>query len=270
MMYIFPPNQGTKYEVGGSIEDYGLTDTPPQYQPDDARYYQSLAPEEIMMPEDDEEDYGVVVGQLQERVDYLEGLINDSSNQQEQYPDPDSLYSYSDEFDKIENEANDNSPINPYKSMNSLSLYDVTKGFQGFNTINVPELDQSEGAVIVAAAERQGIPANILAGIYGAETAFGKQNKTSSAGAKGSFQFMGPTAKRFGVDVNSFESGAEGAAKYLKYLYGMFGNWEKAIAAYNAGEGTIQKRDKKGLPYPEETRKYVPKVLGYANQLNQE
>lgn len=123
----------------------------------------------------------------------------------------------------------------------------------------------NEDQVIEAAAMQNGIPASILKGVYGAETSFGKNINTSSAGAKGAFQFMSGTARQYGVDVNDFNSSALGAAKYMKDLYAQFGNWPEAIAAYNAGPGNVRSGKYKSF---KETMNYVPKVLKYAQQFS--
>jgi hypothetical protein len=128
--------------------------------------------------------------------------------------------------------------------------------------LKAPNLSQDEVSVLKSVEERTGVPANILAGVYGAESGFGKNPGTSSAGAQGYFQFMPKTAKQYGVDVNNFQSSALGAGKYLKDLYEQLGSWALAIAGYNAGAGNVKKY--KGIPPFEETQKYVPKVLGYA------
>ncbi len=72
-------------------------------------------------------------------------------------------------------------------------------------------------------------------------------NATSSAGAKGVWQFMTPTAKEFGLRVDNeideryhIEKSTEAAAKYLKQLKNMTGNWVNAAAAYNVGPGRLQ------------------------------
>jgi hypothetical protein len=133
----------------------------------------------------------------------------------------------------------------------------------GFNQpINTKGFGDSEKQVILNTANKHGIPPEILAGVYGAETNFGQNNKTSSAGAQGYFQFMPATAREYGVNPNDFSSAADGASRYLKTLYNQFGNWEQAVAAYNAGPGNV----KKGR-YPTETQKYVPKVLNIANSI---
>ncbi len=97
----------------------------------------------------------------------------------------------------------------------------------------------------------------------------------SPAGAAGLFQLMPATAKQYGLRTWPLdqryrpEESASAAAKHLSYLHGKFKDWRLAIAAYNAGEGTVQKllgraKDKTydGIArhLPAETQMYVPKV----------
>ena len=80
--------------------------------------------------------------------------------------------------------------------------------------------------------------------------------------AKGGFQFLDGTAKRFGLIGNAvFDTGksAEAAAKYFQFLYQKFGTWEKAISAYHAGEGNVER----GTGLGPINREYVKNVLGY-------
>lgn len=83
---------------------------------------------------------------------------------------------------------------------------------------------------------------------------------TSPVGAQGSFQFMPSTARQYRVDVKSVQSSAEGATRYLGALYKQFGSWDKAIAAYNAGPGNVEKYG--GIPPFKETQDYVRIVKG--------
>ena len=97
----------------------------------------------------------------------------------------------------------------------------------------------------------------------------------SPAGAAGLFQLMPDTARRFGLSLwprdqrYQPEPSATASARYLKYLYGRFKDWRLALAAYNAGESTVQKllnRHKAGSydaiaeHLPAETQMYVPRV----------
>lgn len=98
----------------------------------------------------------------------------------------------------------------------------------------------------------------------------------SPVGAAGLYQFMAPTAERFGLKTRPVderlvpEKSAHAAAKYLKVLYKQFNSWPLALAAYNAGEGRVGKLLKKNSAktfeaiedsLPVETQMYVPKVM---------
>lgn len=86
----------------------------------------------------------------------------------------------------------------------------------------------------------------------------------SSAGAEGPMQFTPDTAKRFGVkDVYNREEAKAGAMRAMNYYYGKYGDLDKALAAYNAGEGRVDK----GGEFPPETRKYIPSVKARLEKL---
>ncbi|EMR04542.1 lytic transglycosylase domain-containing protein [Cesiribacter andamanensis] len=97
----------------------------------------------------------------------------------------------------------------------------------------------------------------------------------SRVGAAGLWQFMPSTGRIFRLNQNSYvderldpEKATEAACRYLKQLYGMFGDWQLALAAYNCGPGNVNKAIRKAggkkdfwLVYdflPRETRSYVP------------
>ena len=101
----------------------------------------------------------------------------------------------------------------------------------------------------------------------------------SHAGAVGPWQFIKGTARRYGLKVtksiderkNIYKS-TQAAALYFQDLYNIFGSWELALAAYNAGEYGIIRRIRgantrkyyelsRRKIIPKETRNYVPKVL---------
>ncbi|UOH17170.1 tape measure protein [Acinetobacter sp. NyZ410] len=105
----------------------------------------------------------------------------------------------------------------------------------------------------------------LLSGIHmqesrGNANAIGPMTKYGTA--KGGFQFLDDTAKRFkltGGDVFDLGKSAEAAAKYLQILYKKFGSWDKAISAYHAGEGNVDK----GTNIGPVNRQYVQNVKGY-------
>jgi soluble lytic murein transglycosylase-like protein len=84
-------------------------------------------------------------------------------------------------------------------------------------------------------------------------------NAISPKGAQGLMQLMPATARRFGV-TNSFDpkQNIEGGVRYLKFLQETFKDERLAIAAYNAGEGAVQKYG--NVPPYAETMNYVAKV----------
>ena len=97
----------------------------------------------------------------------------------------------------------------------------------------------------------------------------------SPAGAVGMFQLMPATAQDLGLSLFPFdqrkqpEPAARAAASYLRYLHDKFGSWRLAVAAYNCGEGTVQRLLKRyhatsyeriATHLPAETQMYVPKV----------
>jgi membrane-bound lytic murein transglycosylase D len=125
---------------------------------------------------------------------------------------------------------------------------------------------------------KKGLPADLA---YLALIESGYQvSVISPAGAGGIWQFIPGTARRYGLIVDEFvderfhpEKATEAAADYLKELHQMFGTWPLATAAYNCGEGKIDKGLKRykaetfwDLQKQEgflrdETRGYVPKFL---------
>ena len=107
----------------------------------------------------------------------------------------------------------------------------------------------------------------------------------SRMGAMGLWQFMPATGREYGMQVNPDiddrmdpEKSTEAAAKYLKALYKMFGDWEVALAAYNCGPGNVRKAIRQSggkntfwgiYDYlPKETRSYVPQFQAMLYILN--
>jgi cell wall-associated NlpC family hydrolase len=120
------------------------------------------------------------------------------------------------------------------------------------NLAGVPYAD-----LFTQAGNRYGVPPALLAAVAKTESGF-NSSAVSSAGATGLMQFMPATAKGLGVDARDPASSIDGAARYLSKLTKQFGSTELALAAYNAGPGTVQRYG--GIPPYGETKSYVQKV----------
>jgi soluble lytic murein transglycosylase-like protein len=108
------------------------------------------------------------------------------------------------------------------------------------------------------AANRYGVDASLLAAVASQESGFDSQ-AVSPAGAQGLMQFMPATAKGLGVNALDPTSAINGAAQYLSSLTTQFGTTELALAAYNAGPGTVSRHG--GIPPYPETQNYVRAVM---------
>jgi hypothetical protein len=108
------------------------------------------------------------------------------------------------------------------------------------------------------AASRYGVVASVLAAMANQESGFDSQ-AVSPAGAQGLMQFMPATAQGLGVNALDPASAVDGAARYLKDLSQQFGSTELALAAYNAGPGTVSRYG--GVPPFAETQNYVRTVM---------
>jgi membrane-bound lytic murein transglycosylase D len=135
----------------------------------------------------------------------------------------------------------------------------------------VPELK----AIFIA----QSVPPELV-WVAEVESSFDREAR-SPGGAAGLFQLMPDTAKRFGLSLwprdqrFQTEPSATAAARYLRYLYGRFKDWRLALAAYNAGEGTVRKLldrhqarsyDAIAEHLPAGTQLYVPRVEALIQQ----
>jgi membrane-bound lytic murein transglycosylase D len=131
--------------------------------------------------------------------------------------------------------------------------------------------------------EKRGMPTE-LALLPFIESAFNPQ-AFSTAKAAGMWQFIPSTGRDYNLKQSVFKderrdvlASTDAALTYLQKLYGMFGDWQLALAAYNWGEGSVQRAIRKarasGQPIdfntlsqymPAETRNYVPKLQAVKN-----
>ncbi len=129
---------------------------------------------------------------------------------------------------------------------------------------------------ILEEVQRRNLPTE-LALLPFVESAF-NPDAMSSARASGMWQFIPSTGKHFNLKQNMFQddrrdvmASTKAALDYLTKLHDMFGNWQLALAAYNWGEGGVQRaiaaNQARGLPIsygalnmPAETRNYYPKL----------
>jgi soluble lytic murein transglycosylase-like protein len=118
-------------------------------------------------------------------------------------------------------------------------------------------------AHILAAARVYSLEPALLHAVISAESGYDALAR-SPKGARGLMQLMPDTARRYGVqNPLDPEQNIYGGAAYLRDLLTLFGNDLKlALAAYNAGEGSVLEYGNRIPPYRETTR-YVPKVLSY-------
>jgi membrane-bound lytic murein transglycosylase D len=134
---------------------------------------------------------------------------------------------------------------------------------------------------IVEEVEKRGMPTEIAL-LPMIESAYNPKAYSKSS-ASGIWQFIPSTGKHFGLKQNwwvdnrrNITMATDAALTYLQKLHAMFGAWDLALAAYNAGEGTvgraIERNRKLGLPtdyeslnLSDETKNYVPKLQAVKN-----
>ncbi|MDX2166808.1 MAG: transglycosylase SLT domain-containing protein [Deltaproteobacteria bacterium] len=128
-----------------------------------------------------------------------------------------------------------------------------------------------------AALAEAGVPQEFAYGVPIVESGYSLK-ATSHAGAVGPWQFIRATGQRYGLRIDGYvderrdpEKATRAAARYLRDLYDRFGDWHLALAAYNTGEGNIERIKGRGCEdfwemrerglLHSETSEYVPKVI---------
>lgn len=123
--------------------------------------------------------------------------------------------------------------------------------------------------LIREAAIKQGLPPEFVASVAKVESAF-QPNALSPKGAIGVMQLMPGTAKALGANPHDMRENIDAGTRLLRDLLVKYdGDVVKALAAYNAGSGAVDRYN--GLPPYDETRRYVNKVIGaYQQQQGQQ
>lgn len=136
---------------------------------------------------------------------------------------------------------------------------------KSYTQIKVPnnkKLQNHYHPLIVKAANKYHLEPEFIHAVITAESSY-RRKAISTAGAKGLMQLMPVTAKRFGVkDPFDAEQSIQAGSLYLYKLLKEFKSKKLALAAYNAGEGTVRRYNKQIPPYPE-TQRYVNKVMNF-------
>lgn len=128
----------------------------------------------------------------------------------------------------------------------------------------LPPAGRAWAGEVERAAVKAGVDPALLASLVWAESGFQPAAK-SHAGAIGLAQLMPATAAGLGVDPHDPAQNLDGGARFLRAMLDQFGTPALALAAYNAGPGRVARAG--GIPNIAETQAYVPKVLGYYDQL---
>jgi soluble lytic murein transglycosylase-like protein len=120
-------------------------------------------------------------------------------------------------------------------------------------------VERSPRELVAAAAKKNGLPANFVHSVVAAESGY-QANAVSPKGAIGLMQLMPKTAQAYGADPHDPAQNVEAGAAYLRELLIKYnGDPQRALAAYNAGPGAVDKYN--GVPPYAETQTYIERVL---------
>jgi len=180
-------------------------------------------------------------------------------------------------------------PLEISVSNSAQSARNEKPGFQSAESLDLRKgtilRTQQLRPVLEPILRQEGIPAELSAVVL--VESGGQPAALSPKGARGIWQFMPDTARRYGLfvdrtrdDRTDIEKSTRAAARYLRDLHLRFGNWPLALAAYNAGELAVQGAVKrtgssdftaisKTGQIPAETRSYVPAVLAAIKRIQE-
>ena len=160
-------------------------------------------------------------------------------------------------------------PIIARRGGGASSSVAITGKEDWLNKINAKDTVANADSRLSAVSQRYGIPQHMLYAVWAQESRKGNMKKASAAGAKGHFQFMPGTAKAYGISGREwdFDASSDAAARYFQWLLKHYnGDHSKALAAYNWGNGNLDKAIKQ---YGNAWLSHAPKeTQGYVNSIN--
>lgn len=160
-------------------------------------------------------------------------------------------------------------PIIARRGGGASSSVAVTGKEDWLSKINAKDTVANADSRLSAVSQKYGIPQHMLYSVWAQESRKGNMKKASAAGAKGHFQFMHGTAKAYGISGREwdFDASSDAAARYFQWLLKHYnGDHSKALAAYNWGNGNLDKAIKQ---YGTGWFAHMPKeTQGYVNSIN--
>jgi len=174
---------------------------------------------------------------------------------------PGDLIAFGDPADHIGIYLGNNKMIEAPQTGDVVKIIDVPTNFSAIRRI-VGGAGTSAAApfndLFQSAASKYGLPASVLKAVAKQESGF-NASAVSPAGAQGLMQLMPSTAAGLGVNPFDPAQAVDGAARILSGNLQRFGSLDKALAAYNAGAGAVQRYG--GVPPYAETQGYVQRIL---------
>ena len=155
-----------------------------------------------------------------------------------------------------------NVPSDPrYVAVRRLGQRSAPRGWRARNITAYDDL-------IVDAASSHGVPPALVKAVIAAESNFDPRAR-SPKGAQGLMQLMPQTARLLRVqDAYDVEQNIQGGTRYLARMVERYGDWQRALAAYNAGPDAVDRY--RGIPPYRETQEYVRRVLSYHRRYDAE